>query len=286
MQVFSQVTNGASVPTDATDTPIPKKADIRSPFPPPGGIDLLHEEANAPEALVDYPGGPSDLSLLTGYVDRTARHVWDGEDRVLQKFYNHDRKIVSLVQPTNPWFQDILTASGMKDLFQIGYSTIYNGTLMGTLLGHGRLTKEEAREALIKELGANPEDALENVERTRDTHMRFSFLTRQYEAELHAAQQATGALVEVERHIQRANLGYDKRQHWSTTTIDSERDACGRQGLWLGWKLQHFPVIIGWGEVLGYTEAMPHASVFIPIRGNQVSDPYKKSLNRMAAEDI
>ncbi|XP_058776892.1 uncharacterized protein LOC131651235 [Vicia villosa] len=31
---------------------------------------------------------------------------------------------------------------------------------------------------------------------------------------------------------------------------------------------------------------MPRASAFSPLRGNQVSDPYRRRLDRMAAEDV
>ncbi|XP_058729130.1 uncharacterized protein LOC131601329 [Vicia villosa] len=53
-----------------------------------------------------------------------------------------------------------------------------------------------------------------------------------------------------------------------------------------GWILQHFPVIIGRGEVSGYTEVMSRASASIPLKGNQVPDPYKRYLDRTTTEDI
>ncbi|XP_058775726.1 uncharacterized protein LOC131650002 [Vicia villosa] len=52
------------------------------------------------------------------------------------------------------------------------------------------------------------------------------------------------------------------------------------------WILQHFPNIIGWDEVPTYTELMPHASAFNPLRGNQVSNPYRRGLDRIAAENV
>ncbi|XP_058724909.1 protein MAIN-LIKE 1-like [Vicia villosa] len=64
--------------------------------------------------------------------------------------------------------------------------------IRGILLSHGRLMNEEAREMLIEKLGIDPEDALEEVERTRGAHVRFHFLRRQYDAELLAAQAAAG----------------------------------------------------------------------------------------------
>ncbi|XP_058733767.1 protein MAIN-LIKE 1-like [Vicia villosa] len=125
---------------------------------------------------------PIDASLLTEYDDHAARRIWDGEDRDPQRFYNHGRKIAGFARPDEPQFQDVLAASGPRDLCQVGYTTIHNGMLMtfaerwhletstfhlphgeititlddvacllhlsirDTLLGHGRLMKEEAIE--------------------------------------------------------------------------------------------------------------------------------------------
>lgn len=38
--------------------------------------------------------------------------------------------------------------------------------------------------------------------------------------------------------------------------------------LFQGWILQHFPRISGWASVPDYTEDIPHATAFIPLRGN------------------
>ncbi|XP_058778933.1 uncharacterized protein LOC131652953 [Vicia villosa] len=157
--------------------------------------------------------------------------------------------------------------------------------IRGTLLGHNRMIKEEAREALIEELGADPEDALEEVERIHDAHVRFSFLTRLYEAELLAAQQAACDLVEVEIHRQRVLRCYFLFLLGTQLFVDLSSSYT--YIVYMRYLSNtHFPVIIGWGEVLGYTEAMSRASAFIPLRGNQVPDPYMHSLERMAAGDI
>ncbi|XP_058782830.1 protein MAIN-LIKE 1-like [Vicia villosa] len=75
--------------------------------------------------------------------------------------------------------------------------------IRGILFGHGRLTKEEAREMLIEELGVDLKDALEEVERTCGAHVRFHFLTRQYKAELLTAHAGAGDEAEVDIHRQR-----------------------------------------------------------------------------------
>ncbi|XP_058753780.1 protein MAIN-LIKE 1-like [Vicia villosa] len=153
-----------------------------------------------------YPGGPVDASLLTGYDEHAARRIWDGENRDPQRFYNYGQMIKDPAQPDEPWFQEVLAASGMRDLCMLDYDTIHNGMLAAfaerwhretssfhlphgeititlddvacllhlpikdTLLCHSRLTKAEAQEMLIAELGADPDDALEEVERTRGAH--------------------------------------------------------------------------------------------------------------------
>ncbi|XP_058747090.1 protein MAIN-LIKE 1-like [Vicia villosa] len=177
-----------------TSTPVPMSvtADVGSVVPP----SEMHEDEPVLEPIW-YPMGPIDASLLTGYDDHAARH------RDPHRFYDHGRKIAALAQPDQPWFQDVLAASGRRDLYQVGYTTTHNGMLMefamrwhpeissfhfphgkititlddvacllhlpirGTLLGHGRLTKEEEMKMLIVELGCDPDDALEEVERTR-----------------------------------------------------------------------------------------------------------------------
>ncbi|XP_058733244.1 uncharacterized protein LOC131604846 [Vicia villosa] len=145
-RVVSQVTDGAVVSPDTPapagpstfilvnglsksvpfDTPAPAESypsipveglpltgDTRSDVPLLAG----HEDEPVSEPIW-YPGGPIDASLLIGYVDHAARRIWDGEDRDPQRFYNHDRKIAGLVQPDEPWFQDVLAASGLRDLCQ------------------------------------------------------------------------------------------------------------------------------------------------------------------------
>ncbi|CAK8568453.1 unnamed protein product [Lathyrus sativus] len=70
--------------------PVPPPEDDE---PPPE--DASDENDDEPEG---FPGGPSDMSLLTGYADHTSRHVWDGETRPPQKFYNHRRNILPFDQ--------------------------------------------------------------------------------------------------------------------------------------------------------------------------------------------
>ncbi|XP_058732822.1 protein MAIN-LIKE 1-like [Vicia villosa] len=216
--------------TISTSTP-----DVGSNVPPTQG----HEDELVTEPIW-YLGGPVDASLLTRYDEHAARHIWDGESRDPQRFYDHGRKIKDLAHSDEPWFQEVLAASGMRDLCVLGYDTIHNGMLAafaerwhpetssfhpphgeititlddvacllhlpirGTLLCHSWLTKAEAQDMLIAELGADPDDALEEVERTRGAHVRFRFLQRQYDAELTAELQAEGDELEQATHTERA----------------------------------------------------------------------------------
>ncbi|XP_058775901.1 protein MAIN-LIKE 1-like [Vicia villosa] len=80
--------------------------------------------------------------------------------------------------------------------------------IRGILLGHGRLRKEEAMEMLIVELGDDPDDTLEEVERTRGAHARFGFLRKRYDVELLTAQETVGDEVETDIHKERALRHY------------------------------------------------------------------------------
>ncbi|XP_058732877.1 uncharacterized protein LOC131604458 [Vicia villosa] len=172
------------------------------------------------------------------------------------------------------------------------------------------MTKEEAREMLIEELEVDLEDALKEVERTRGAHVRFHLLARQYEAKLLVAQATTGDEAWAPNclwtrarstqtsftcgtyrilHVSMITIG--ERLHWRIATIDSDRDACGSQGPWLEIvpfsesDITALPKHYWLGEVPEYTEVMSRARAFIPLRGNQVPDPYRFYLDRMGAED-
>ncbi|XP_058783614.1 uncharacterized protein LOC131658324 [Vicia villosa] len=250
-------------PPAGAASPVPPPADVGSPMPPLEGVDPLREDVD-----LDYPG-----------------------EKEPQKFYNHGRKILALEQPHEAWFQDVLTASGLKDLCEIGYTVIHNRMLMefaerwhpktsffhlphgevtitlddvscllhilirGALLRHGRMRKEEARNLLVEELVPDPLDAVEDVDKTHGAHVRYSFLVQRYTDALVAARYADGDLAEVEIH----------RQH--------------------GWILQHFQMIIGWGSMQEYIEVWPRARAFIPLRGIQTVEPYRVYLDHIVAED-
>ncbi|XP_058725574.1 uncharacterized protein LOC131596855 [Vicia villosa] len=179
------------------------------------------------------------------------------------------------------------------------------------------MTKAEAQKMLIVELGADPDDALEEVERTQGGHVRFSFLQTQYDLELTAAHQAEGDDLEQAKHRERAlrcyflcligtqlfmdtsstytdvvyltylsDIASIHEYNWGAAVLVYNYYRLGEGCLWKAWILQHFLDIIGWEEVSTYTEVMSRASRFIPRRGNQNPNPYRRGLDRMAAEDI
>ncbi|XP_058747071.1 protein MAIN-LIKE 1-like [Vicia villosa] len=72
--------------------------------------------------------------------------------------------------------------------------------IKGILLSHSRLTKEEAMEMLIEELGNDPTVALQEVKRTHEAHARYHTLQQIYDVELLAAHQAVGEEVKADIH--------------------------------------------------------------------------------------
>ncbi|XP_058734078.1 protein MAIN-LIKE 1-like [Vicia villosa] len=223
--------------TSSTSTPVhvAVTGDVGFVVPPTQG----HEDEPVLEPIW-YPGGLVDASLLTGYDEHATRRIWDGESRDPQRFCIHGRKIKNLAQPNEPWFHEVLEASGMRDLCMLGYETIHNSMLAafaerwhpetslfhllhseitiilddvacllhlpirGILLCHSRLTNAKAQDMLIAESRGDPDDALEEVERTRSAHVRFRFLQRHYDAMLTAAQHAEGGELEQATHRERA----------------------------------------------------------------------------------
>ena len=53
-----------------------------------------------------------------------------------------------------------------------------------------------------------------------------------------------------------------------------------------GWILQHFPQILGWTFADGYTEQMPRACAYEPLKGNQTKLMYQVYLDQIVHEDI
>ncbi|XP_058783666.1 uncharacterized protein LOC131658384 [Vicia villosa] len=184
-------------------------------------------------------------------------------------------------------------------------------------------------EMLIEELGNDPADALEEVERTRGAHVRFRTLQQIYDMKLLAAHQAASDEAEVDIHRERVlrcyllyfvgtqlfvdtsstytnvvyltylsgitrvheyNLGAATLAH----TYHRLREGCmwktmivvGSCTLLVGWILQHYPNIIGWGEVSGYTKDMPRARAFAPSEGTRWLDASSTIIVRYLPERV
>ncbi|XP_050915752.1 protein MAIN-LIKE 1-like [Lathyrus oleraceus] len=202
--------------------PVPPHIDdVVDPMPPPEGEAVTDVE---PES---FEGGPVDLSLLPLYPDHTTRHIWDGEERGLQKFLNHGRKIVALPQPNEEWFHPVLSLSVLKNLCMTGYTMVNHKILnafaetwhsesssfyllhdemfitldnvscllhlliRGIFLDHGRMTKDEALEVMVEYLGDDLGEAMDELDKTRGAHARF-IRKKVYEDALLSAQHADG----------------------------------------------------------------------------------------------
>lgn len=123
-------------------------------------------------------------------------------ERNPQKFINHERKITGFPQPNEDWFQEVLSLSGMKDLCMTAYTAVNHGMLnafverchsktlsfhlpldemsitvddvscllylliMGRLLDHWRITKDEALEMMKDYLGVGPGEVNRELDRT------------------------------------------------------------------------------------------------------------------------
>ncbi|XP_058764248.1 protein MAINTENANCE OF MERISTEMS-like [Vicia villosa] len=163
--------------------------------------------------------------------------------------------------------------------------------IRGTLLCHNRLTKTEALKMFIVEKGLismrplrrwrGHEGPTSGLDCCRDSIMRSSL---RHWTQLFVDTSSTYTDVVYLTYLSDIACIYE--YNWGAAVLVYSYHRLRKGCLWKGWILQHFPDIVGWGEVEEYTEVMPRASAFTPLRGNQVSDPYRRSLDRMAAEVI
>lgn len=137
---------------------------------------------------------------------------------IFLKYINHGRKIEKLPHPLEleQWFHNVMQLCRLQDLCRTNYSTInhvmmstfverwYYDTssfhfphgemsitldgvsclvhlpIMGRLLNHDRIIKNEALVMIMTYSGADPGDALKEIEDTRGCHVRSGFLERLY----------------------------------------------------------------------------------------------------------
>lgn len=78
----------------------------------------------------------------------------------------------------------------------------------GRFLDHGRVTKDDTIEMMVKYLGVDPKKAMKEVDRTRGARARFNFLRNIYANEIHRAEQTDGDTEQVAVHISYALREY------------------------------------------------------------------------------
>ena len=166
------------------------------------------------------------------------------QDRDTLKVISHGRKISRLIPPAEPWFDELLRSTGLRDLAMCGYSVVNWGMInafverwhhetssfhlphgemtitlddvscllhipiRGTFLSHDRISKEEALDLLVEQLGVTPESALEEIDKTRGCHVRYSYLATVFTTELARAREAVGDEEQVTVHRRCAMRAY------------------------------------------------------------------------------
>lgn len=60
-------------------------------------------------------------------------------------------------------------------------SCLLNLPIRGRFLDHGRIRKEDALEMMVEYLGADPVEAMDELDKTRGAHARFVYLKKAYE---------------------------------------------------------------------------------------------------------
>ncbi|XP_058775786.1 serine/threonine-protein phosphatase 7 long form homolog [Vicia villosa] len=144
------------------------------------------------------------------------------------KVINHGRKISKLIPPVEPWFDQLLVLSRLKDLTLCRYTTVNHGMInvtverwhhetssfhlpygemsitlddvvcllhlptRGRFLDHERCDKEEALKLLVYKLGVDPDAVMTEMDKTRGSHVRYSWLKKVFDDELLLAQQTHG----------------------------------------------------------------------------------------------
>ncbi|KAH1199456.1 Protein MAIN-LIKE 1 [Glycine max] len=75
-----------------------------------------------------FPGGPSDPSVLTQYMDHVACSVWTGEERPELKLSSHGRKVHSLGRHV-PAIEGPIAGTGLSPLIACSVDTGDRGLL-------------------------------------------------------------------------------------------------------------------------------------------------------------
>ncbi|KAH1232642.1 Protein MAIN-LIKE 1 [Glycine max] len=108
-----------AVTADHVDEPVIPAPDVQDdPMEAPAAVEDIPADTGA-EAAEDehegFPGGPSDLSVLTLYADHVACSVWTGEERPELKLSSHGRKVHSLGRLV-PAIEGLIAGTGLSPL--------------------------------------------------------------------------------------------------------------------------------------------------------------------------
>ncbi|XP_058748419.1 uncharacterized protein LOC131621398 [Vicia villosa] len=167
------------------------------------------------------------------------------------------------------------------------------------------MTKAEAQEMLITELGADPDDALEELERTRGAHAEGDELKqtthreralRCYFLYLIGTQlfvDMSSSYTDIVYLTYLSDIARIHEYNWGAAVLAYNYHKLGEgcmwkartiAGSWLDTTTLPIHYWLGRGAYLHKDHAA--CQCFHPLRGNQVPDPYKRGLDRIAAEDI
>ncbi|KAH1233805.1 Protein MAIN-LIKE 1 [Glycine max] len=121
-----------AVAADHVDEPVIPAPNVQDdPMEAPAAVEDIPADAGA-EAAEDqpqgFPGGPSDPSVLTVYVDHVACSVWTGEEHPELKLSSHGRKVHSLGRPV-PAIEGLIAGIGLSPLIVCSVDTGDRGLL-------------------------------------------------------------------------------------------------------------------------------------------------------------
>ncbi|KAL5148816.1 Protein MAIN-LIKE 1 [Glycine soja] len=110
---------------DVQDDPMEAPAameDIPVDIPTDAGAEAAEDQPQG------FPGGSSDLSMLTAYADHVVCSVWTGEERPELKLSSHGRKVHSLGRPV-PAIEGLIAGTGLSPLIACSVDTSDRGLL-------------------------------------------------------------------------------------------------------------------------------------------------------------
>ncbi|XP_052728518.1 protein MAIN-LIKE 1-like [Vigna angularis] len=255
----------------------------------PNDDDDEEEHADVHDIQEDvggFPRGPRDDSLLTHYVHHVAYAISKGRDRGdTLKLISHGKKVNKL-GPCHDGIQHIVLNSSLMPLTGICYDYVDNGLLlrfierwhfetssfhlpigemsitlddvstllhlpvMGQMCDLEELEFEEARTALVQQLGVDGGIAGAEMEDTRGPKVRLSWLREIYvQRDVHACDRYAWGV---------AALAYLYEQ-LGDASLASTKQMAGYLTLFQSWIYEHFPSMGRRRLVTSYDDTTPRA---------------------------